>query len=91
MGTWKIKPAKDTHTKPPVRKKQTVSDRNYIPSMLKRPGGIKNVTLGELFMFADKWDYLLMFLGMIGAMGHGVLRSCARARLHLFLVQLIRH
>ena len=40
--------------------------------MTKRPGGIKMVSMSQLFMFADKYDYMLLFFGTIASMGHGM-------------------
>lgn len=37
----------------------------------KKSGEKKTVGIGKMFSFADKYDYLLMFVGSIGACVHG--------------------
>eukprot|EP00285_Hemiselmis_virescens_P019662 CAMPEP_0173408724 /NCGR_PEP_ID=MMETSP1356-20130122/70456_1 /TAXON_ID=77927 ORGANISM="Hemiselmis virescens, Strain PCC157" /NCGR_SAMPLE_ID=MMETSP1356 /ASSEMBLY_ACC=CAM_ASM_000847 /LENGTH=562 /DNA_ID=CAMNT_0014370079 /DNA_START=126 /DNA_END=1811 /DNA_ORIENTATION=- len=54
-------------------KKMEITNPKHIKLiMTKRPGGIKMVTFGQLFMFADRLDWFLMITGAIFSMGHGV-------------------
>lgn len=45
-------------------------EKNQKPGK-KKSGAARKVGMGKLFAFADGYDYLLMFIGSIGACVHG--------------------